>query len=117
MSSPNIQLIFKSCREAVERAVESSDDLIARANALNDLRDALRDLWEYRAGREEQFGDLVNHLQGLLIDVEDLPIQQIEAIGKVIEGASCAHVLTDPDLREFTRILMKSGCDVFRELL
>ena len=115
-SSANIALVLKSCREAVERALESRDDLIDRANALNDLRDALQDLWRYHEQREEQFADLINHLQGLLIDVEDLPMEQIEAIGQVIEKASYASCLTDPDLREYTRILMRAGCDVFREI-
>jgi len=115
-ASPCIQLVFASCRAAVERALENADDPIERVNALNDLRHCLADLWKYRASRELQFADLINHLQGLLVEVEDLPLQQIQAIGNVIQKASYSSALTDPDLRDFTRILIKAGCDVFREL-
>jgi len=111
-----IKLVFRSCREAIERALENQEDVINRANALNDLRDALDALWEYRNTREQQFADFINHIQGLLIEVEDLPIEQIQAIGHVIEKASYATRLTDADLREYTTILMRAGCDVFREI-
>lgn len=114
--NPSIRLIFKCCCEAAERALQNPDDLVERVNALHELRDALADLWKYRNDRELQFGDLVNHLQFLLVDVDDLPPSQIEAVRRVIEKASYTQVLTDPDLREYTTILMRAGCDVFREL-
>ena len=116
--STTIHYIFKSCEEAAARAVQDTDDLIDKTNAINDLRDALSRLWDARESREEQFGDLVNHLQGLLLGVEpeELPVQHLEAVARVIRQAAVVPKLTDADLRDFERVLIKAGCDVFREL-
>ena len=113
-----IRLVFQSCGSAVERALEGRHDIVARANAINDLRDALAVLWQYRLRREEQFGEIVNALQLLLLDVaaEDLPIQQIEAIGIVISRAAKLSRITDIEAREFDRILVKAGSNVSRGL-
>jgi len=116
-SKPSIRLVFRSCRSALERALGAEADLIERANALSDLRDSLEDLWQYNELREEQFGRFIVLVQGLLLDVDDLPRENIEAISQVIEKASNRETLTEPDLKEFIRILLKAGCHVFRELL
>ena len=116
--SPQIRSAFEACVEATCRASESNGDVIQKANALNDLRDALARLWDQRGEREEQFGDLVGHLQGLLAGVkpEELPVPEIEAIRRVVRGAATCLVLTDADLRDLEEILIKAGCDVFREV-
>jgi len=114
--SPNIVLVFKSCKEAASRAVESIDDVVGRSNALHDLCNALEDLWQYRENREKQFRGFIVLLQGLLLDVDDLPAPQLVAIAKVVDRAAAAPTITDPDLKSFMTILSKAGCRVFREL-
>ncbi|HUW33326.1 MAG TPA: hypothetical protein VM223_17085, partial [Planctomycetota bacterium] len=109
-------LVFKSCKEAASRAVESIDDVVGRSNALHDLCNALEDLWQYRENREKQFRGFIVLLQGLLLDVDDLPAPQLVAIAKVVDRAAAAPTITDPDLKSFMTILSKAGCRVFREL-
>jgi hypothetical protein len=98
--------------------VDAGDDLIKKSNAVTDLKEALDRCWQARAAREVQVGDLVAHLQGILLDVpaENLAKEHLEAIGRVLGKASAIPALTDSDLRDFEEILMKAGCDVFREL-
>jgi len=96
--------------------LDDRGQVIVQAGCLDELRAALDALWKCRRNREQQFGDLVNHLQGLLLDVDGLPTEQIRAIAHVIDKAACASCLTDADLREYTKILMRAGCDVFREI-
>lgn len=113
-----VQLALKTCVSAIDAALESRDSIIEKSNAINDVKDALARLWHARHNREEQFGDLVNHLQGVLmgVDSEEMPFEHIEALGQVVRRASNVPVLTDSDLREFEKLLVSAGCDVFREL-
>ena len=116
--SPGIKLAFQTCIGALDTAAENDDDIVLKSNALSDLQEALGRLWQARAAREEQFGDLVSHVQGLLLKApaEDLRARQLVAIREVVRRSSHISELTDADLRDFERILIKAGCDVFREM-
>ena len=112
-----IKLAFGSCIEALDRALGSEDDFVERANAIADLRAALDRLWLAREGREREFGDAINHLQCLLLAVpaEEIPLPHVSAIRKVIMFASGTDTLTAADLRDLVGVLVKAGCNVFRE--
>lgn len=117
-SAAKIKLALQSCNDAVDRALESYEDLVERGNAINDLKDALNQLWKWRGTREEQFGDLVNHLETLLLDVEPekMTRQKVEAFRGVIHSICALSHLTDPDLRNIESRLAKAGFEISRGL-
>lgn len=116
--SPAIKLALETCITALDGAIENDADIVLKSNALSDLQDALGRLWQARAAREEQFGDLVSHFQGMLLEapVEDLREKHLAAMREVFRRFSHISELTNADLRDFEKILIKAGCDVFREM-
>ena len=113
-----IRLALESSIEAAKVAQHGGEDPVLKANAVNDLSEALERLWQLRSKREVQFGDMIAHLQGLLMGMEpeDLPTPHIEAIRRVLHGMAVRTELTDPDAQDLESILIKAGCDVFREI-
>ena len=113
-----VRLALESSIDAAELAQSSGEDPVLKANAVNDLSEALERLWQRRRQREVQFGDMIAHLQGLLIGIEpeSLPTPHIDAIRRVLHGMSVRPKLTDPDAQDLESILIGAGCDVFREL-
>lgn len=116
--SPRIQLAFKSCISAIEGALNSEDDPILKANAINDLREALGRLWDAKADRGKLFGNVIALLRGLLLGVqpENLPPEHMKAIRRVIRETALTPAVNAVDLKNYTQTLTKAGCDVFRDL-
>jgi hypothetical protein len=117
-ASSQFKYIFESCTAAAEAALSSSGNVMERANAIDDLRASLERLYARRQEREVQFGDFVAHLQGLIMarPAEELKDAELDAICRVLRQFSRVTTLTDPDSRRLEAILVKAGCDVFREL-
>lgn len=113
-----IRLALRDCVDALDRALESPQNLFEKSNALAEVQEGLDELWEYRDFREEQFGDLVNHLQLLFKGVHriDVPAEHVEAIRAVLVGIEGRQKLTDPDVRELEAHLVAKGVDVLRGL-
>jgi len=111
-----IRLALRDCIEAIDRAREVPDDPFERANALSEVCRGLEELWEYRDCREEQFGDMVNHLHLLFSDVEpeDVSAEYVPAIRSVLVGLAARQPLTDPDIRELEGYLVAAGVNVLR---
>jgi hypothetical protein len=113
-----VQLALRDTIGAVERALDASDDVVEKSNALADLCEGLDELWEYRDYREEQFGDLVNHLQLLLkgLKAEDFTPDQLGALKSVLVGVHVRPRLVDPDVRELEEHLVRSNLNIMRGL-
>ncbi len=83
-----------------------------------ELQTGLDRLWKERKFKERLFGDLINILQGLFLEIEPLDIskEQLESIKKVLFEASNLTIFSKADIKEFLKILNKAGCDVYRTL-
>ena len=114
-SRRRIQQAFTECKVALECALESGDDLIAKANALTDFSDALAVLWTERPHRERQFSLVVNRLQTMMVemDLENVSEDKLRALRSVVSSAAAAPQLTNSDVRFVSSTLAKAGCDVF----
>jgi len=88
--SSRIRLAFEECEDAIETVMQNNDNVVLKANAMNDLRDSLAKLWNERKSREFQFAQLINHIQCLLLNVpvEEITLTQVEAISSVIQQAA-----------------------------
>ena len=85
---------------------------------IESILDRLDHLWQLRSERETQFGDMVAHLQGLLVGAEPdaIPGPQTAAIREVLGHIAANPNLTDSDIQKLEAVLIRAGCDVFREL-
>ncbi len=111
--------MFVSCVESLDRAIDNSTDFFLRNNSLEQLKDTLSDLWTMRAHREENFAELVNMLQGVLLDmdVESLGDKQLHAIRTTFQRIAQEQEAFDDDFANaITLELLKGGVDVFREI-
>jgi len=117
-SAKTTRLLFDSCLQAVESAIDSEGDKIEQGNAFFTLLDGLGNLWELREGQENQFAQLINLLQTLLLrtERENYDAEQMDSIRRVLKAASFRRPITDQDIAEYVSILSRGGCDVFRAL-
>lgn len=112
------QYYFKGCLEALDRAITNFDDIFSRDNALDDLNKNLALLWEHRRYREEPYGDLINEVQTLLIDVktEKITLDQLKVLLEVVKDASDKQILADIDVNEYLIKLSQTGYDISKGL-
>ena len=117
-SRRRIQQAFTECKVALECALNSGHDFIAKANALTDFADALAVLWNERTHRERQFSLVVNRLQTMMLemDLENVLEEKLQAVRRVVSSAAAAPQLTNSDVRFVSSTLAKAGCDVFTGL-
>lgn len=75
-------------------------------------------LWEYRKYREEPYGDLINEVQTLLIEVktEKITLDQLKVLLEVLKDASDKQALTDNDVNEYLIKLSQTGYDISKGL-
>lgn len=112
------QYYFKGCLEALDRAITNFDDIFSRDNALDDLNKNLALLWEHRRYREEPYGDLINEVQTLLIEVkiEKITLDQLKVLLEVVKDASDKQILADIDVNEYLIKLSQTGYDISKGL-
>lgn len=112
------QYYFKGCLEALDRAITNFDDIFSRNNALDDLNKNLALLWEHRRYREEPYGDLINEVQTLLIEVktEKITLDQLKVLLEVVKDASDKQILADIDVNEYLIKLSQTGYDISKGL-
>lgn len=110
--------LFVSCVDSLDRAIDNSVDFFLRNNSLEQLKDTLSDLWSMRAYREESFAELVNMLQGVLLDtdVESFTNEQLYVIRDTFRKISQEDSFDDDFANAVTSDLLKGGVDVFREI-
>jgi hypothetical protein len=82
------------------------------------LVEILSDLWDLRGDREEEFGDLINLLQGVLntCEFEQLSVEQCEVIRRIVEEHVASGSVDDTDLEECVVLLGRAGLDPFKPI-
>lgn len=117
-SQIRIQKTFNKCLDAIERSIENKDDIIGKANAINEIRDSLEQLWQERINREDQFGDIINIIQGVLHreQAENITIKHLLVISKVLKNISNISKLTNSDQRDALKMMADVGVDIFKFL-
>ncbi len=117
-SQIRIQKAFNVCIDAIERAIENKEDIIGKSNAINEIRISLEQLWQERKNKEDQFGDIINIIQGALHEeqADDITIKQLYAISKVLKNISNISQLTNSDHRDALKIMDEGGSDIFKFL-
>jgi len=110
--------LLTACIGNLDRALENDADFFLRNNALEQLRDSLAELWEIRSKREEQFGELVNIFQGLLVkrNVQEFTCDQLVCLRSVLEKARQEATYDDEFTNAMTIALLNGGLDVFRAI-
>ena len=114
-SQARIRQAFDACKDALDCALEWSDDTIAKANALSDFSGSLSLLWEERGHRERGFSIVLNSLQTMMLeaDMDLVGTDRILALRSVVSYVAAAPSLTNADIRHVGRVLSEVGCDAF----
>lgn len=91
--------------------------MLTKHERIERLRKQLDRAWNLRYKREREFGDLINSLQGLLLerDDEDVTEKQFKEMQSVFFAALSVHLAGD-GLKMLLGRLVKAGCPLFREL-
>lgn len=100
----------------LDRALDHRDDFFLRNNALEQLGDFLRELWDLRAEREEPFAEIVNMLQLIFArrSVEDFTPEQLACLREVFDELQGEALYTDEFANAITTHLLQGGVDAFR---
>jgi len=108
--------VFTACIDNLERAVDHGEDFFIRTNSVEQLEDALHELWRVRSQREEQFGEIVNLLQGIFAGrkAEDFSTDQLVCIRSVFGQLREQTAYDDEFANAITLELLNGGLDVFR---
>ncbi|HHT9136651.1 MAG TPA: hypothetical protein ACFYEK_05320 [Candidatus Wunengus sp. YC60] len=92
------------------------EDTIEQTNLAFTFKHCLEELWENRDIREDNWGDLLNILQAVLVQVEFelLSGSQKSGIKKVVTEYLCKAEVTDSDMEDALGILSETGFDPWR---
>jgi hypothetical protein len=117
----NLQKVFphlQSALEALASAIEWESDMAAKANAVSQFHVAFDSLWELRHVREEEFGEMVEVIQGILLarEPESISRSELECIRAVVTRLADEPRLDAATANELTGLMIRGGLDVFREL-
>ena len=98
--------------------VAQTGDVIELANSGFLLRDILSELWNLRGIREDDWGDLVNLLQGALAgeEFEKFSVYQCESIRSVIADHLASGITDIDDLDSVVALLRNAGFDPFKTI-
>lgn len=110
--------LLANCIEHLYCAKDNRSDFFLRNNALEEVRDCLRELWSMRSGREEAFAEIINLLQSVFAQrtVELFEEGQLDALLSAFERLYDAGVVDDDVANDISMELLNGGVDVFREL-
>jgi hypothetical protein len=104
-------------REAdrMERLAEASD-LMELSNSGFRLKEMLAELWDLRKEREDDWGDLLNLLQGALTqeEFERFSVKQCGTIRSIIAEHLGSGVVDGEDLERSIRLLRGAGFDPWK---
>jgi hypothetical protein len=108
--------VQKALREAVAMMAAVDEGELARLNnKAFELRDTLQDLWALRDEREDDWGDILNHLQIVLEmdEYEGLTAIQCKAVRDIIADHLSVNTAGIDDVENTVRLLRRSGLDPF----
>lgn len=108
--------VFTACIDNLDRAVDHGEDFFIRTNSVEQLKDALHELWKVRWQREEPFGEIVNLLQGIFAGrkAEDFSTDQLVCMRSVFAQLREQTAYDDDFANAITLELLNGGLDVFR---
>ena len=108
--------LFSACIDNLDRALEHDEDFFLRNNAIEQLKDTLSELWKVRSQREEQFGELINVLQGTFTqrNVEEFTAEQLDCLRSAFGRLRDEPVYDDDFANAITVELLNGGIDAFR---
>lgn len=121
------QALHEQLRREITAATEQASrmeglaeerDPIALANATFSLLDSLHNLWELRNLREDDWGDLINLLQGALAleQYETFSRNQCRAIRTIVVEHLGSGLTEASDLDEVVSLLRSAGFDPFKTI-
>lgn len=120
-SSVHRDLIRRSLKQAEEEASRmeafaEAGDVMELSNTGFRLKDALQELWQLRNEREDDWGDLLNILQGALAqeEFERFKPDQCYAIRCVIADHLGSGIVDIDDLERSLRLLREAGFDTWK---
>ena len=109
--------IYSSCAESLGNAIGESDPVI-RSNSFEQVKDSLDDLWLIRDRREEQFAEVINMIQGVIVgnDVACFTDDHLGVLYAAFVKLAEQPSIDDEFANEITADLLKGDLDVFREI-
>ena len=112
------RLLFGSCVDHLNSALDTPDDHFIRYNALERLKDSFAELWDHRNDREREFAEVVNVLQGVIVekDADNLSVSEIRAIRSACLRLHDEPVITRLVINDVALSLMEDGINVFHPL-
>jgi hypothetical protein len=105
--------------ENLDRAVDCQAEFFLKCNAMEQVNDALAQLWELRDKRqEEEFGEVVNLLQNVLAgrNVDGFTPEHLRLLRDVFVRLRNEAAWDEAIANDITLDLLKGGIDAFREL-
>ena len=110
--------LFSTCIDNLDRAIDSDENVFLRYNAIEQVKDTLSELWKVRLQREEQFGELINVLQGAFAQrtVEDFTAEQLDCLRVGFRRLREEPVYDDSFANAVTLELLSGGIDAFRAI-
>jgi len=122
-SQASYDALRRNLKSAVSQAslvirIAQTGDVIELANSVFSLQDILSELWKFRWIREDDWGDLVNLLQGALAgeEFEKFSVYQCESIRSVITDHLASGTTDIDDLDSVVALLRNAGLDPFKTI-
>ena len=110
--SEDVNRLLRKASETVDQLVVA-EDLIEQANYAFTFKDCLEELWKNRNNREDNWGDLLNIMQVVLVQVEFEQLSEMQklSIKKVTNDYLCKPEILDPDIDDALGVLSEAGFD------
>jgi hypothetical protein len=112
--------LFSACIDSLNRALDNdaATSIVLRSTSIGQFRDTMAELWQLRAAREEQFAELINMIEGLIVErrAEDVTDDELTALRTACEQMRDEPTFSDAFANDVTVELLKSGAHVFREM-
>ena len=111
----NVNRLLRKASDTVIN-LATIEDPIEQTNLAFTFKDCLEELWDNINLREDNWGDLLNILQGVLAQVEFelLYGSQKSSIKKVVTEYLCKAEVADSDMEDALGILSQAGFDPLR---
>jgi hypothetical protein len=108
----HINRLLRQCQSSAEEML-STDDPIEVSNEAHVLLETMDELWKWRHSREENWGDLLNMLQGAMYNqqFETFPRIRKEAMARIFQDCFTKKTVTKQDFDRAIQFLVSAGLD------